>query len=351
MRIERLEVVPYALRFEAPYQTARGRLEQRELVLVRLHGGGLTGLGETASLSLRGGAPVTAIARELAEQGAALVEGALVEAEGWRLLAGELASAHLSRQARAALELALLDLAGKLAGQPAWRLLGAKAARPVECNATLVAGETEAVVRDALAWDERGFRTFKLKAGVDGDVDHVEGVRAALGGDARLRVDANGAWEVDEAVAKLRRMAPLELAEQPVATLGEMAELRLRTGVALAADESVESPQQARDAAASCDATTVKLAKVGGPLAALEISRWLPVYVSSALDGPVGIAAAAHVAQALPDAGLAHGLATSLLFSEAIGSGAELDGPLLGVPDDPGLGVEIDERALERHRI
>ena len=146
-------------------------------------------------------------------------------------------------------------------------------------------------------------------------------------------------------------MAPLELAEQPVATLGEMARLRLRTGTALAADESVETSEQARAAVASCDFATVKLAKVGGPSAALEIARWLPVYLSSALDGPVGITAAAHVAQALPGAGLAHGLATSVLFAETIGHGAELDGALLGVPDGPGLGVEIDERTLERHRM
>jgi L-alanine-DL-glutamate epimerase-like enolase superfamily enzyme len=95
----------------------------------------------------------------------------------------------------------------------------------------------------------------------------------------------------------------------------------------------------------------VKLAKVGGPDAALAIARELPVYLSSALDGPVGIAAAAHVAQAIPETGLAHGLATSLLFSETIGRGAELDGPMLSVSDGPGLGVELDEDALARLRL
>ncbi len=72
------------------------------------------------------------------------------------------------------------------------------------------------------------------------------------------------------------------------------------------------------------------------------------MYLSSSLEGPVGIAAAAHVAQAIPDAGIAHGLATSLLFSETIGRGAELEGPMLHVPDAPGLGVELDEDALAR---
>jgi L-alanine-DL-glutamate epimerase-like enolase superfamily enzyme len=75
------------------------------------------------------------------------------------------------------------------------------------------------------------------------------------------------------------------------------------------------------------------------------------VYLSSALDGPVGIAAAAHVAQAIPDPGVAHGLATSLLFSDTVGRGAELDGPMLRVPEGPGLGVELDEQALGRLRL
>jgi L-alanine-DL-glutamate epimerase-like enolase superfamily enzyme len=100
-----------------------------------------------------------------------------------------------------------------------------------------------------------------------------------------------------------------------------------------------------------CDAATVKLAKVGGFPAALEIARWLPVYLSSALEGPVGIAAAAHLAQVLPDAGLAHGLATSMLFAETAGRGVDLEGPRLHVSDAPGLGVELDEQALQRLRL
>src|SRR5438132_14112682 len=149
VRIERVEVVPYALAFKKPYLTARGRLEQRELVLVRLCGDGLVGLGETTSLSLRGGPPIAAIARELSERGAPLLQGATVGPAAWRALSDRLASAGLSRQALAALEVALLDLAGKEAGEPAWKLLGAGAAVPIECNATLVAAEADAGAKDA----------------------------------------------------------------------------------------------------------------------------------------------------------------------------------------------------------
>ena len=100
----------------------------------------------------------------------------------------------------------------------------------------------------------------------------------------------------------------------------------------------------------------MKLAKVGGIGPAGAIGAQLPTYLSSSLDGPVGIAAAAHAAQALyrdrDDPGLAHGLATQELFGGTIASvECEVRDGLLHLPEGPGLGVEIDERALERHRL
>lgn len=329
MEVERLEVIPYALPFREPYVTVRGRLDRRELVLVRAYADGLVGLGESASLSLRGGEPLGAVVADLDENGVAAT----------------------SLPGQAAVEIALLDLAGKAAGTPAWQVLGAADARPVRCNATLTAGAPEDVAGQARAWSERGFETFKLKCGMEGDVEQVATARAALSGDARIRVDANGAWNVAEAAERLGAMGPLELAEQPVGTLDELHALSELTDVPLAADESVVDHDDARSAATACRYATVKLAKVGGPAAALAIARELPVYVSSALEGPVGIAAAAHVVQVLPDPGVAHGLATGLLFAESVGRGAELEGPMLSVPEGPGLGVEIDEDALARLRL
>jgi L-alanine-DL-glutamate epimerase-like enolase superfamily enzyme len=335
MRIERIDVLPYALPFRSPYVTARGRLERRELVLVRLHADGVVGLGEAAALTLRGGDPLARIVREL-EAVRLLPDGGIEKPAG------------MSAPASAALEIASLDLRARLAGEPAWRTLGADAARPIECNATLTAGPPAELAGQARAWAERGFRTLKLKVGMEGDVAQVAAARAAAPAGAKLRVDANGVWDVRLAEEKLAAMQPLELAEQPVPTIAELHDLRLLTQVPLAADESVGTVEDARAAAGTCDYATVKLAKVGGPELALRIASELPVYLSSALDGPVGIAAAAHVAQVLPDAGLAHGLATQLLFADSIGTGAELDGPWLRVPEAPGLGVELDEKALAR---
>jgi o-succinylbenzoate synthase len=350
--MDRLEIVPYALRFEQPYVTVRGRLEQRELVLIRLHSGAVAGLGEAAPLLLRGGASMTQIVEEL-ERCRAVLEDAEADVDS---LLGHCAALGISPQSLAAIEVALLDLRGKQEGRPLWQLLGAERSKAVECNATLVAGEPEAVAANAVRWAKRGFRTFKLKVGMEGDVGQVRAVRQALDDRAAIRLDANGAWTEGQAVKRLRKLEHfgVELVEQPAATLEQMASVRRETGVRVAADESVASVEDARAAvmAGACDCATVKIAKVGGLRSALAIAAELPVYLSSALDGPVGIAAAGHLAQVLPDAGLAHGLATADLFMNGIATREwELSGPQLTPSNGPGLGVEIDERALERARL
>ena len=149
----------------------------------------------------------------------------------------------------------------------------------------------------------------------------MRAVRERAGEEARIRVDANGAWSPDQAAMELAAMERfgIELAEEPTSGLEELALVRSQTAVPIAADESVSSPREADRARelGSCALATVKLAKVGGFEAARAIASSLPVYVSSALDGPVGIAAAGHLALALGDndAGVAHGLATQLLFA------------------------------------
>jgi o-succinylbenzoate synthase len=356
--IERLETVRYALRFRKPYVTARGRLEQRELLLVQLRCDGAIGLGEAAPLALRGGASLQEMEQELDDGARPLLEGASFDPSHPDELLVECTDRGVSA-GLCALELALLDLAGKLRGEPVWRLLGAARAAAVPCNATLVAGPPHEVAEDALEWAERGFRSFKLKVGVDGDVEQVRAVRDAVGPDARLRVDANGVWSRDEAAAKLAQLGPLglELAEQPAPGLEDLAAVRMRTEVPIAADESVSRLHEAREAAAlgACDCVTVKIAKVGGLAAGRAIAGVLPTYLSSALDGPIGIAAAAHLAQVLPDddtTARAHGLATAELFADRVASvECEVKDAQLVPSDAPGFGVDIDEDALARARL
>src|SRR5919201_1414412 len=216
MRIAAVDVAPYALPFAAPYVSARGRLERRELVMVRVRiGEGVEGLGETASLSLRGGPSAGEIERQIREGAAPKLVGIDLETEPPGRISS--VSQGLSREAAAAVDTARLDLAAKLVDQPLWRLLGAKRAEPVPCNATLVAGNPGEVAADA----KRGFSSFKLKVGVPGDVEQVGAVREAVGPEARIRVDANGVWSPEQAVERLAAMVPfgIELAEQPAADL------------------------------------------------------------------------------------------------------------------------------------
>ncbi|MFL5899378.1 MAG: mandelate racemase/muconate lactonizing enzyme family protein [Solirubrobacterales bacterium] len=355
MRLSSVEVIPYALPFKEPYVTARGVLRRREMVLLRVRDeDGVMGLGEAVPLSLRGGVGLTEVVRELE----AWVEHREVEG--------------LSAPARCAVATARMDLLGRRAGNES-----AARDEAVPCNATLVAGEPETVAAAAKRWAADGFTTFKLKLGAetagshnysgslrsrDGDVGQVRAVREAVGPEARIRVDVNAAWDLETAKGRLGELEPfgIELAEQPVETLEEMAELAASASIPLAADESVASLEEAERAVAlgACAYTGIKLSKVGGPEAALAIADVLPAFITSALDGPVGIAAAAQVALSLAETTrperlhLAHGLATQRLFAETIASvGCELRDGMLHVPPGPGLGVEIDEEALQAHRL
>jgi len=365
MRIASVEVVPYALPFREPYVTASGTLTRREMALLRLRSqDGMVGLGEAVPLSLRGG---TGLGQVVAELERLSKRDRLDEA----LLRSD--AAELSPPARCAALTALLDLRGKRAA--AEDGVSAGPSSPIRCNATLVAGDPATVVPAAERWAADGFSTFKLKLGAEiaktrvgprfsgsRDVELVRTVREALGPRARIRVDANGAWDLETATRTLAELEPyeIELAEQPVATVEEALELAGSTGIPLAGDESVESRADAERVAASgaFALTGIKLSKVGGPEEALEIAEVLPAYVTSALDGPVGIAAALQVAQSLGDLGrtagesLAHGLATQRLFAETIASvECELRNGLLHLPSSPGLGVEIDDEALQAHRL
>lgn len=352
MRLASLEVIPYALPFRAPYVTARGRLERREMVLLRLRSDeGLEGLGEAVPLSLRGGATLRQVVGEL-ESLAAL------ESVDETTLASD--SAGLSAPARCAALTALMDLRGRRAAAGSGS--SPTPNQPVLCNATLVAAEPAAVAEDAMRWASEGFTTFKLKLGAGDDVGQVRAVREAVGPAARIRIDANAAWDVERAKRTLAELEELdvEFAEQPVETLEEAAEVAAATSIPIAADESVESRAEAETAVSlgACELAGVKLSKVGGPEEAIAIAEVLPSYISSALDGPVGIAAAAQVAQTLREnapadaIGLAHGLATQWLFASTVAAvECELRGGMLHPPAGPGLGVEIDEDALRAHRL
>jgi L-Ala-D/L-Glu epimerase len=316
--------------FREPFVAASGVIAARELLLLRVEDDdGAVGWGEAAPFEPYDGVPLDAVAR-------ALVDG---DAGG------------APPQARAAREMARLDLEARRDG----RAVGEPGAEAIAVNRTLAAGPPEEVARSAADGVRAGFACFKVKVGLPDDAERVAAVRAAIGPWPALRVDANAAWTVDEAVAAIAalREHDLELVEQPCPTLDELAAVRRAAGVPIAADESIASADDVRAAAAAgaCDVVNVKLAPSGGfeaARAAIAAARehGLEPFISSTLDGPWGIAAALQLA-ASERLSMACGLATLELFDARIARA--LPPPrrgLMAVPQGPGLGVSVDDEAL-----
>lgn len=204
----------------------------------------------------------------------------------------------------------------------------------IRVNATVPAVAAASVPAILERFD--GCRTAKVKVGEPGqrladDIARVAAVRAAMGVEGRIRVDANGAWNVDEAERALHALAEydLEYAEQPCATVDELAELRGRVkymGIPIAADESVRKAADpiAVARAGAADLLVVKAQPLGGVRRALAIvaEAGLPAVVSSALDTSVGLSMGVALAAALPALDYDCGLGTSSLFAADIAAPA-----------------------------
>jgi O-succinylbenzoate synthase len=197
----------------------------------------------------------------------------------------------------------------------------------IPVNATVPSVDADAVraVLDRFP----GCRTAKVKVAASDqtlaqDVARVRAVRDAMGPEGRIRVDANGGWNIDEAEHAIHELAPydLEYVEQPCPTVDELAEIRMRTkymGIPIAADESVrraDDPLAVAEAGAA-DLLVIKAAPLGGIRRALEIAAraGLPVVVSSALDTSVGLAMGAHLAASVPELEYDCGLGTASLLA------------------------------------
>lgn len=227
----------------------------------------------------------------------------------------------------------------------------------VPVNVTVPAVGPERAARIVLG--SGGCRTAKVKVAEPGqtlgeDQARVEAVRDALGPAGRIRVDANGMWSVDEAVAAVgaldRAAGGLEYVEQPVASVEDLALVRRRVDVPVAADESIRraaDPYRVR-ALEAADVAVLKVQPLGGVRACLRIAEdiGLPVVVSSALETSVGIAAGLALAAALPDLPYACGLATVQLLADDV-----TVPPLLPVDGALPVGAPaVDPEALARLR-
>lgn len=197
----------------------------------------------------------------------------------------------------------------------------------IPVNATIPAVPAASVAEILARFD--GCRTAKVKVAQPGqqlvdDVARVRAVRDAMGPEGRIRVDANGAWNLDEAEHAIHALAEfdLEYAEQPCATVAELAELRRRVkymGIPIAADESVRKASDPLEVAraGAADLLVVKVQPLGGVHRALRIiaESGMPAVVSSALDTSVGLSMGTALAAALPELDFDCGLGTASLLT------------------------------------
>lgn len=336
----KVSVQRVALRLRTPLRTAFGTLHEREVLTLRLRGeDGVEGFGEAAPLEPYDGVPLDAV-RAALEDCLALLQASDGHARD-DLLRACWAAAVLP-QAVAAVDLALWDLAGRRAGAPVWRLLGATDGHDVELNATIGAEDRAGAAAQAAQAVEAGFGCVKVKVGVGDDAGRVAAVRAAIGPGARLRLDANGAWSPEEALAHLRVLEPaqIELCEEPVHGVGELGWVRDSTSVPIAMDETAALPG-ALDSGAT-DYVCLKISRCGGITGLIDAARaaraaGAEVYLASSYDGPAGIAAALHAAAAVRPP-IASGLATLGAFSDVADPFPPRRGRI-APPVRPGLGV------------
>lgn len=268
--------------------------------------------------------------------------------------------------AKAALEMALLDLQGQILGAPVYRLLGGKvpssAGAPEGIRLKFVVGafESDVAADRARRMVERGWRAIKVKIGRHADpavdVDRLRAVRAAIGPDLWLSVDANGGYTVDQAVWVARRLEPLDVAlfEQPTRRLDHagMAEVRRRCGIPIMADESVFTPLDALEVIRhqAADVLSLYPGKHGGIRATQHIAKLaeaagIPCTIGSNLEREIATAAMAHVTvctaniqcERFPGDLIGPVYFEKPLTSEPLRYQADR----LWVPEKPGLGVAL----------
>lgn len=354
MKIDRVELFSLRLPLRTPFHSAGGTTDYRDLGVLRLTDEeGRIGVGEITPFP-------DPVAPPLDDLIAAFEGGArdqLLDAEIFDH--GLTLDVKLPSTVESAIDVALLDLLARREQIRVADLIGTSVQEQIPVNATITALDPDEVATLGERAVEAGFSTIKLKVGFSADDRwRLQALRDAAGFQTLIRLDANGSWYTGEAIEKIAEFQEfgLELIEQPVAPedLASMHRVRDSSMVPIVADEGVRSVADLdlHVANGACDGVAIKLAQVGGITSASVLAgnaarAGLLTFVTSTLDGPVGLAAGLHFAAARSDFSMANGLATGGLFEEsyAFGLPEVIDGALQ-LTDAPGLGIELDEDAL-----
>ncbi len=369
MKIDRLEVIPIRVPNRIPVKLSTLLLLHQDNVIVRLRAGALTGIGETQPLPGFQGCAESqvTIVPLIRERFASLLVGR--NPFDLERIVRDLEDAVTGNPyAKTAVVDALYDLMAKAYGVPLYQLLGGLYRDRIPVVWTIGIKDRREMAEEARWAVGRGFRLLKLKVGAlrpEDDVRNVEAVRDAVGPDIGLRLDANGAFSFDQALALLRDLArfKLELVEQPLAIhdLEGMARLVRLAGVPVMPDESLHSLASALELVTRKAASIfgMKLAKHGGiyygqRIAAVAQAASIPIYPGGQPGTSVGSATAAHFYAATWNAtlggdfhvGPAGWLADDIVTHPLVVA----DGYAL-VPHGVGIGVDIDEEKLEKYTV
>jgi L-alanine-DL-glutamate epimerase-like enolase superfamily enzyme len=370
MRITRVEPIPVRVPLKAGMtaKTAHGEHAVSAYVLVRVHtDAGLVGLGEATISGLWSGETQAGAVSAVRDYIAPL----LVGKDPRDITAARRAMdaiIKLNPFTKAAVEMALWDLAGKATGLPVYQLLGGKVRDRVRIKLVVWARDVPGSRLMAEQHLKLGVTCVKVKVGLDPETDvaRVRAVREVAGPDVPVTIDANCGWTLTQARRCLHRLADMNLllAEQPIPAgdPGALADLRRDSPCPLMADESVFTLQDAwlLTAHRAADVLSVYPGKHGGIAATAEIvavakAAGVRCTMGSNLELGIGTAAMLHVAAAFPEiepeAFPADTIGPFYHDADLITQPLDLGPPAARIPDGPGLGVELDEEQLKRWRV
>lgn len=356
--ISRVDVFKLTIPFKRPFRIALGPIEAASNLLVRVWTeDGQYGLGEGSPLPYVTGETQAAMfeaARPLAAlwigHDARAIEARMRDLN--RALAG-------NPTLKSAFDIALYDLAAKQAGVPLYTLLGGEK-RPVWTDDTVGLDTPETMASLAADVIRRGFPAVKVKLGTTPaeDVARIRAIRAAVGDDVPLRIDANQGWDVPSAVRALRDLAPfgIEYCEQPVAAwhVHGLREVREATTIPIMADESVFDHHDAIRLVdlGACDYINIKLSKSGGISTALKIdaiaqAAGLRCMLGCMWETRLALSANAHLVSARPNIAYADLDGHTGHAYDPVEGGITYDGGRIELPDAPGHGADIALETLK----
>ena len=382
MKIESIETIPVRLPTRRVHQWANLKTPIGVYLLVKLTtDDGVTGLGEAPALKDWGGdhmryygetpASVAGVIRDILAPHIVGEDPRRIE---WiHTLMDQAVKGY--PYSKAAIDMALHDVAGKAAGVPAYQLLGGLYRESVPISHSIGLMDMDEAVAEVRRVQAEGIRTIKLKGGVEPrrDVELLRRVREALGPDMNLTVDANNGYKsAKEAVRTTKAMEPYNILymEQPVEGLDAMAEVTRRVDTPVMADESAWTTWDILEIIEkkAADIISIYSTKPGGLLkakkvAAIAEAAGFPCNVNGSVEMGVGNAANVHLAASTAAANLACVIPVTTPDAEATGRIAgiyykddivaepfEFADGAVKVPHRPGLGIELDEEKVERYR-